>query len=137
MAYSIHSIEVNNRNIHIGSSTHNHVTVQTKIGLYTLDKIILLIVVALAVAISGVSVSKFVTISELNYTKQDLQSQIINYREANSILEMKIAELSSPERIYEIAINDIGMTMAPAEKIKIVNNVRVAEVESNNERPAN
>jgi cell division protein FtsL len=133
MAYSTHSIEVNNKNIHMDSLTHNNVIAQTKIGLYTLDKIILLIVVALAIAISGVSVSKFVTVSELNYTKQDLQSQIINYREANSILEMKIAELSSPERIYEIAFNDIGMTMAPAEKIKIVNKVRVAEVESNNE----
>lgn len=114
--------------MHLDTAVRSRVGLQKKLGLQTFDKLIVLIVLALAVAASGISVSRYVVAAELNYQKQELQSQILTYKEANTQIEMKIAELSSPERIYEIAINDIGMQSAPAQKVKIVQRAQVAEV---------
>ncbi|OEF96080.1 cell division protein FtsL [Desulfuribacillus alkaliarsenatis] len=130
MAYTIQSNSIHRKNVYLDSSATHRVGLQSKVGLQTLDKLIVLCLVALAVAASGVLVSKYVTASELNYQKQELQQQIATFKEVNTQLEMKIAELSSPERIYEIAVNDIGMSTASPENVKIVQRVRVAEVES-------
>ncbi|OEH84704.1 cell division protein FtsL [Desulfuribacillus stibiiarsenatis] len=130
MAYSIQDMKYN-QNMFVDTRISSKVGLQSKVGLHTFDKLVVLVFLALSIAASGVLVSKYVIATELTYQKQELQKQIVSYQELNSQLEMKIAELSSPERVYEIAINDIGMMTAPPDKVKIIHRVRVAEVESN------
>ncbi len=135
MAYSVQSYSAQSTSIHRKHSyTENAVStradVSAKSRLRIMDKLFVLVISGLAIAVSGVLVSKYVAVTELNYLRQELQKDITMYKEANTQMEMKIAEMSSPERIYDIAINEIGMTTASPEKVKIVNTVRVAEVDS-------
>lgn len=130
MSYWVQSTSIPRKHLHAENVVQTQTGLAVKSGFRLLDKLFILVIVALAVAVSGVLVSKYVAVTELNYMKQELQKEIIMYKEMNTQMEMKIAEMSSPERIYEIAINEIGMTAATPEKVKIVNTVRVAEVDS-------
>lgn len=113
----------------IGSQENvNKQTIEKKLPVILSDKLIILFFIGVLFFTLGLSISNGMALAEIDYKKSTLENNIINLQEENNHLEIKIAALSSTERIYEIAVNEIGMISTPPENIKLVNKVTVAEL---------
>lgn len=85
---------------------HNDV----KPGIELREKLFYLAVVVIIVLVAGAIMSRYALISQYNYEIQKTTEQIVSIQEGNKSLQLKIDELSSPERIKKIAENEMGMT---------------------------
>lgn len=90
-------------------------TIPTKEKLYYLFSVIFVVVLA-SIVISG-----YAQISELNYSIQKSENSIEQINNDNEDLQIKIAELSSPERIINIAQNELGMSFDEERLIVLAN----------------
>ncbi|MCR5559822.1 septum formation initiator family protein [Schwartzia sp. (in: firmicutes)] len=69
-------------------------------------------VIALALAVTAaVSVSRTVISATRGYELVQTQNQAAQLEKENKQLELQIAEMRSPERIKNIATNDLGMSV--------------------------
>ena len=69
-------------------------------------------VIALALAVTAaVSVSRTVISATRGYELVQTQNQAAQLEKENRQLELQIAEMRSPERIKNIATNDLGMSV--------------------------
>ncbi|WP_082732413.1 cell division protein FtsL [Tepidibacillus decaturensis] len=67
--------------------------------------------VLFVVILAGFIISGYAQISEYNYSIQNLEKSIAKTNEENDTLQLKIAELSAPERIIKIAQEELGMAL--------------------------
>lgn len=77
----------------------------------TLEKLLYVCLVGIVIASSTVILMANAQITEINYQVQKLESETIAIQEKNELLQLEVALLSSPERIMDIAINELGMVM--------------------------
>lgn len=75
------------------------------------EKLFYLVSVIILAVLAGLVISGYAIISENNYKVQELKKNIIKINQENEMLELEIAELSSPDRILNIAQKDLGMTL--------------------------
>lgn len=75
------------------------------------EKVFYLFSVAFVVIMASIVISNYAQIVEYNYSIQKVEKSITQIVEENDSLQLKIAELSSPERILDIAQNKLGMTV--------------------------
>ncbi|MCF6093597.1 cell division protein FtsL [Microaerobacter geothermalis] len=80
------------------------------------EKLLYLMMVILFVIVSGMVLSRYSQIAELNYQIQETKKQISAVNEEIANLQLKVAALNSPERILEIAEKK-GMTQSTQVKI--------------------
>ncbi len=76
------------------------------------EKLFYLFSVVFVVVMASIVISNYAQIVEYNYSIQNVEKSIYQLQEENDNLQLKIAELSSPERIIDIAQNKLGMTVA-------------------------
>lgn len=95
--------------------------VSVRHGLPVKEKLTYLLLVVLFVAISGVLLSRYAYVAELNYKVLGAKSEIANMEKEIELLQLKVAELSSPDRILKIA-EEMGLTQQEGN----VKTVRVA-----------
>ncbi|HEU5139825.1 MAG TPA: cell division protein FtsL [Bacillales bacterium] len=70
-------------------------------------------------AASVLLVSTYASVYALNSDIEQLQSKIDTQTKVNSELEQKVSKLSRPERIFNIAKNDLGMTIKE-DSVKVI-----------------
>jgi cell division protein FtsL len=75
----------------------------------TLEKITYLLSVILVVAVLGYILSLKASVAQINYEVQVLEKAKADIEEQNAELRLQVAELSSPERILDIAVNQLGL----------------------------
>jgi len=75
------------------------------------EKLFYLFCVLFIVSLASIVIAGYAQIAKYNYSIQQLESSIKQNYEQNDQLQLKIAELSSPDRIIEIAQNDLGMAL--------------------------
>jgi len=83
--------------------------VSVRHGLPVKEKLTYLLLVVLFVALSGVLLSRYAYVAELNYKVLGAKSEIANLEKEIDLLQLKVAELSSPDRILKIA-EEMGLT---------------------------
>jgi cell division protein FtsL len=79
------------------------------------EKLLYLFSILIFVVVSGILVSRGTESYENNYKQQEIQSQIKSLSEQNKILQLKISELQAPERIMDIAQNQLGMIQSESQ----------------------
>lgn len=75
------------------------------------EKLFFIFSVLFVVLLSGIIISGYAQITELNYEAQKVEKSITSMNEENENLQRKIAELSTPERILKIARDELGMSL--------------------------
>jgi len=75
------------------------------------EKLIYLVAVLFVVSVASIIISNYAQIVEYNYAIQKQEQFIKKTQMENESLQLKIAELSSPERILAIAENRLGMKL--------------------------
>ncbi len=75
------------------------------------EKLFYLSVVIFVVFLASIVISGYAQIAEYNYKEQKLEKSISSINEENETLQRKIAELSTTDRIIDIAENKLGMTL--------------------------
>ena len=85
------------------------------------EKLFYLVTVIFVVAISSIVISNYAQIVEYNYTIQKQEQEIKNTQLENEQLQLKIAELSSPERILSIAEEQFGMQLNEEQVVMLSN----------------
>lgn len=78
-------------------------------GISAGEKMLYILVIIIVVAVLSVLLTRYATISQLNYESQYLEKESVKIEERNAILHLEVASLSSPERIIAIAQEE-GMT---------------------------
>ena len=75
------------------------------------EKIFYLFAVIFIAGLASVVISGYAQIAEYNYSIQKIKNSIVEINKYTDQLQIEIAELSSPERIIDIAQNKLGMTL--------------------------
>lgn len=75
------------------------------------EKLFYLFSVIFIVSLAGIVISGYALIAEYNYSAQKLEKSISDIKKENEQIQIKIAELSSPDRIIQIAQNELGMNI--------------------------
>lgn len=97
-----------------------------------LEKLIYLLSVVFVIGVLGYILSLKATIAQINYEVQALERSKADIEERNAELQLQVAELSSPERILDIAINKLGLNIKETPvKILSVGEKKNAHRESN------
>ncbi|MBE3554751.1 MAG: cell division protein FtsL [Thermicanus sp.] len=79
---------------------------------YTLplkEKLAYLLLLAAMVVVAGFILSRYAMIAGENYQIEKMKREIADLEKESEVLRIQVAELSSPERILQIA-NDMGLT---------------------------
>jgi cell division protein FtsL len=79
------------------------------------EKLLYLFSILIFVVVSGILVSRVTESYENNYKLQEIEFQIESLSEQNKTLQLKISELQSPERIMDIAQNQLGMVRSDSQ----------------------
>lgn len=79
-------------------------------GVALKEKMLYFVLIAIMVSVSGLILTRYALISQYNYEIQKNSAQVVELHQANETLEVKIDQLSNPERIKQIAENQLGMT---------------------------
>jgi cell division protein FtsL len=74
------------------------------------EKLLYIICVIGVVVLLSLLLTRYATISQLNFEAQYLQKELTTVNEENSNLQLIVAEYSSPERIITFAKEELGMT---------------------------
>ncbi|MFV9509994.1 cell division protein FtsL [Tepidibacillus sp. LV47] len=85
------------------------------------EKLFYLVTVLIVGAIASVIISNYAQIVEYNYQIQKQEQSIKAIQIENENLQLKIAELSSPERILAIAKERLGMKLNEEQVIMLSN----------------
>jgi cell division protein FtsL len=80
-----------------------------KHGLPLKEKLTYLFLVVVFVAVSGILLSRYSYIAEVNYNIQEVKNRMIEVQKEIDLLQIQHAELSSPERILKKA-EELGLT---------------------------
>jgi cell division protein FtsL len=83
--------------------------VQSKPGLSGLEKGVYLLAVVTVISVLALLLAQNAMITQVNYDVQSNEQDVAELQDKNAMLEMEIAELSSPERIIGIAEKELGM----------------------------
>lgn len=75
------------------------------------EKLFYLFSVIFIVSLAGIVISGYALIAEYNYSSQKLEKSISDIKKENEQIQINIAELSSPDRIIQIAQNELGMNI--------------------------
>jgi cell division protein FtsL len=84
------------------------------------EKLLYILFILIVVAVLSVLLTRYATISQLNYEAQYLEKESIKIEERNSTLQLEVASLSAPDRIIAIAQEE-GMTLNKS-TVKILSN---------------
>lgn len=79
-------------------------------GISTGEKLLYILFIIIVVTVLSVLLTRYATISQLNYEAQYLEKESVKIEERNSTLQLEVASLSAPERIIAIAQEE-GMTL--------------------------
>ncbi|WP_025028061.1 cell division protein FtsL [Caldalkalibacillus mannanilyticus] len=85
-----------------------HVSSQRKI-LSSGEKLLYIACIIGIVVLLSMLLSRYATITQLNYEIQALEKEVKTIEEVNMNLELIVAEYSSPERIRKVAQEELGM----------------------------
>ncbi|WP_339062299.1 cell division protein FtsL [Tepidibacillus marianensis] len=99
-------------------------TIRTKVKRITIpvqEKLIYLVAVLFVVSVASIIISNYAQIVEYNYSIQKQEQFIKKTQMENESLQLKIAELSSPERILAIAENKLGMKLNEQQVVMLSN----------------
>ncbi|MCR6111225.1 cell division protein FtsL [Bacillus sp. A301a_S52] len=83
------------------------------------EKVIYAMALIAVVCITYLIVSNYATMYSLNHDMQQVESQISSQENVNSGLTLQVKELSDPERILDIAQNELGMKLND-ESVKVI-----------------
>lgn len=95
-------------------------TTPTRQGISPGEKLLYILFILIVVAVLSVLLTRYATISQLNYEAQYLERESIKIEERNSTLQLEVASLSAPDRIIAIAQED-GMTINKT-TVKVLSN---------------
>ncbi|TCS84421.1 cell division protein FtsL [Tepidibacillus fermentans] len=85
------------------------------------EKLFYLVMVLLVVVVASVIISNYAQIVEYNYLIQKQEQAIKAIQLENESLQLKIANLSSPERILSIAQKKLGMKLNEEQIVMLSN----------------
>ncbi|MCR6095938.1 cell division protein FtsL [Salipaludibacillus agaradhaerens] len=83
------------------------------------EKVIYAMALIAVVWVTYAIVSNYATMYSLNHEMQQVESQLNNQENVNSGLTLQVKELSDPERILDIAQNELGMKLND-ESVKVI-----------------
>lgn len=81
------------------------------VGISTGEKVLYILTIFLVVAVLSALLTANASISQMNYEIQHLEREVALIEEQNANLQLEITALSSPDRIIDIATNELGMMM--------------------------
>lgn len=79
------------------------------------EKLLYLFSILIIVVVSGILLSRVAEGYEMSYKIQEIQSQMESLSEENSTLQLEIDKLQAPERIMDIAKNQLGMVQSESQ----------------------
>lgn len=105
-------------------------TTPVRQGISPGEKLMYILFILIVVAVLSVLLTRYATISQLNYEAQYLERESVKIEERNSTLQLEVASLSAPDRIIAIAQEE-GMTLNKS-TVKILSNPLIpVKVEEN------
>lgn len=85
------------------------------------EKLIYIFSILLFVIVGGILLSRVAQAYENNYQIQQIKIQMNKLEQDNNLMQLQISELSAPERIIDIAKNQLGM-VPNSSQVNIVEN---------------